>query len=354
MAGDTYQVNVYLAYDRDKDDYELLDNDVEIDAEIKASSPTLQVWRKLHISRYIRKRNTIADLMADNTAWNTVSNDYSKAYITVEIRSNLQVMELDRNKYNTDLKTEITAKNNKWLSPAFIDPLADHRVGVCAAVCQSYAAMKTQARSVWIEEQFQSYRSNPANVGFSDLQLRQHITTQATPPVINNWLTTINLGSQDAYVGVLGSWISDISTKAVESSAALTNALDGVTIVEFGYMDTVFEDMVVNQGLSVGGITGAAISPVGSNANRCCFVGWVKHTQTLVHEVGHHLCLPHAPFPTGKPPGGAFADFHDQLDVHCHMSYNDPRTYFCGFCLLRLRGWDATALDKDGSKNTKT
>ncbi len=75
---------------------------------------------------------------------------------------------------------------------------------------------------------------------------------------------------------------------------------------------------------------------------------------TAAHEIGHNLFLPHAPLPQTNIPGGAIGSQHDQADMHCLMGYDDSQPLrFCGKCLLRLRGWSTTLLDKDGSKNRK-
>lgn len=77
-----------------------------------------------------------------------------------------------------------------------------------------------------------------------------------------------------------------------------------------------------------------------------------KHLGTAVHEIGHALGMPHA-------PGGAETPelinrfMHDEDDPHCAMNYEFTANSFCGLCNLRIRGWDATRLSSDGSKNTQ-
>lgn len=77
-----------------------------------------------------------------------------------------------------------------------------------------------------------------------------------------------------------------------------------------------------------------------------------NHLGTAVHEMGHALGMPHA-------PGGAETPelinrfMHDEDDPHCAMNYELTANSFCGLCNLRIRGWDATRLSSDGSKNTQ-
>ena len=63
--------------------------------------------------------------------------------------------------------------------------------------------------------------------------------------------------------------------------------------------------------------------------------------------------MPHAKYPTtgNNIPGGSQEDRHDDDDLHCLMSYNEPVTKFCGLCQLRLRGWSALKLKKDDADN---
>lgn len=62
---------------------------------------------------------------------------------------------------------------------------------------------------------------------------------------------------------------------------------------------------------------------------------------TAAHELGHCLFLAHAP---GGNVGNADPYGHDAAMANCLMGYHDTATDFCGFCLLRLRGWDRVPL----------
>jgi hypothetical protein len=74
--------------------------------------------------------------------------------------------------------------------------------------------------------------------------------------------------------------------------------------------------------------------------------------QTTTHEIGHICFLPHA-----YDAGGYKETLHDNKTHwnNCTMSYNyDRERKFCGLCLLRMRGWNQTGLDKDSANNKKT
>jgi hypothetical protein len=135
---------------------------------------------------------------------------------------------------------------------------------------------------------------------------------------------------------------------------------DGVTIMHFDNVHSIvaevesasprpadYRDMIY--------LLGEAIDVTDANRNRCAFVFYRSDVQTFVHEVGHHLFLPHAKYPTtgNNIPGGSQENRHDDDDERCIMSYNHPTNKFCGLCQLRLRGWTALQLKKDDADNKK-
>jgi hypothetical protein len=66
--------------------------------------------------------------------------------------------------------------------------------------------------------------------------------------------------------------------------------------------------------------------------------------RTVAHEVGHLVFLPH----TQSENKAQDPEAHDKADHTCLMAYNyNSLREFCGYCLLRLRGWDHTKLTGD-------
>ena len=52
--------------------------------------------------------------------------------------------------------------------------------------------------------------------------------------------------------------------------------------------------------------------------------------------------------------GGPSPTSHDKDDHNCTMSYNfAAERKWCGFCILRLAGWNKSKLKNDATKNTK-
>ncbi|MBI2686061.1 MAG: hypothetical protein HYX27_07075 [Acidobacteria bacterium] len=150
--------------------------------------------------------------------------------------------------------------------------------------------------------------------------------------------------------------VSRLSLMAGGKTAA---SKDGVVIMHFENVHSIVDEV---NGASpapadIGDmiyLLGEAIDVSDATRNRCAFVFYRSDVQTFVHEVGHHLFLPHAKYPTtGNTPGGFQVDRHDDDDDKCTMSYNHPTRSFCGLCQLRLRGWTALQLKKDDALNKK-
>jgi hypothetical protein len=84
----------------------------------------------------------------------------------------------------------------------------------------------------------------------------------------------------------------------------------------------------------------------GANGNKMDAV-----TKTAIHEIGHALFLAHAPGSSGRvTPIGIDPTMHDPDQV-CLMSYAQRKAHLCGFCLLKLAGWDATKIRTNGTLN---
>ncbi|PTL80309.1 hypothetical protein [Vitiosangium sp. GDMCC 1.1324] len=80
----------------------------------------------------------------------------------------------------------------------------------------------------------------------------------------------------------------------------------------------------------------------GLDGSKLLYVVFARSDETTAaHEIGHGLFLCHA-------PGGIVRDpdphAHDANMSNCLMGYHENATDFCGFCQLRLRGWDRALL----------
>ena len=164
----------------------------------------------------------------------------------------------------------------------------------------------------------------------------------------------MGLGTAADYANTCNDWALGICEAAL---GQFMDPKDGVTIIQFGELHSNFST-------ATSLINGYAPTFSTSSRTRVAFIqyctaaryasGGGSNTmeQTISHEIGHHLFLPHAPLPAAHLPGGADPTVHDKADTHCMMGYDySAERLFCGFCLLRLRGWDHRRLLPDGDRN---
>jgi hypothetical protein len=164
----------------------------------------------------------------------------------------------------------------------------------------------------------------------------------AIDAAVDNWMQTNQVATDVDYSFRLDSLLRMAAKGLADDVNVINGAADGITIIHFDYPCS------IRSTVDGGGILGSAIDVAGATRNKCCFVLFASAVDTFVHEIGHHLFLAHF----GPKPDAFDAVFHDQTDLACIMSYNRPRPTFCGFCLLRLRGWDGSQLNADGSQNS--
>jgi hypothetical protein len=68
----------------------------------------------------------------------------------------------------------------------------------------------------------------------------------------------------------------------------------------------------------------------------------------VAHELAHALFIPHALHKTeSKVPPIPLEPAQHVVDDTCIMNYDQGSAHFCGFCMLRLRGWDWTPMVGD-------
>ena len=77
-------------------------------------------------------------------------------------------------------------------------------------------------------------------------------------------------------------------------------------------------------------------------------IDYKNNNAVAAHEIAHALFIPHAKWKTGralKPP--PFKPGHHVPGDTCIMNYDLDSDHFCGFCMLRLRGWDWEKMKTD-------
>ncbi|MBD3298718.1 MAG: hypothetical protein GF341_08695 [candidate division Zixibacteria bacterium] len=157
-------------------------------------------------------------------------------------------------------------------------------------------------------------------------------------------LTNAGLETEVKYANATTSYAADIAT---EMCKELTKK-EGITILQFEWTTS------IEQAVRPGRLNGNACFKGRTNTG---FALYNPAQDTTGHEIGHCMFMPHAPRPkVSKKKAAAEGiqpDRHDGNDMNCLMSYNRPRPGFCGLCVIRLRGWDATKFDKNGSITKK-
>ncbi len=347
MAGDNYKIAVYLAYETKLDGngkevivLDVKDEPLVAPAAIKADTGPFQVWRELHISRYIRKKNSIDDFV--NNSLGAIQTLYQMPYINVLDKiPAADRFELPAAGYNAAATTALDGSGDAMLTQHLcVDAAADHSASESTFVTRSFADFVAQT-----------------NAKFN---------TGANPTGGTDYRTSVKAATEVEYLTKLTYLLMTPGQALVNALNPLTSpsaAKDGITIIHFNSIASAQADGIaaglagiqVLQGMAVDGTPGAT-------RNRCCFALWQPDVATFVHEIGHDLFLPHAP----PVPAWYTQDMgeqplrHDSADGNCMMSYNDPKPAFCGLCQLRLRGWNpgpndaATVILKNvGAQNQK-
>lgn len=359
IAGDSFKVSIHLAYDIKKPG--LLGKrepiiDVSDDSPLKVppalvySTGTFEMWRELHIVRYIRKKNTIADFVTANI--NGIKTSYREAFVEVQnkMTANNNYEMKDHRKdggaalnYNKICEDAMIATGNSLFTEHFAAPAnANHMGSASMFFVNSFADFKTAVGN-WFQTNNPSYTAAQVNTA------------------TNNWLNTGQLNTEARYSNKLSGFLprsqvlQDLKLIAGSKVGVNKKAPDGITIVHFDYLHSQLSALIAAGTAGVTILQGVAVSVPDATRNKCVFEFYVADVATFVHEVGHHLFLPHSRHHIGNAsvPVGAQDNRHDDDDDMCLMSYSDNTVAFCGLCQLRLRGWDATKLNKDDADNKK-
>jgi hypothetical protein len=330
MGGDSWRLAAYAGWDRtDKDAIALdtIDEPIQAAAAIKGETGPLEMWRELHVVRYIRKRNAIGDFIA--TSFALVRGAYREAY--VELVDKLQPADnqvLAAPNYNADAEELLFAAGQAAINDeSMVARGANHAASSAEFVVKTWAQFIARWQPAFVA----------ANPG--------HPNPAAGTQV---WLTN-NGWSAATWTQTARDTVDAATEALLQRLPILDGARDGITIIHFNFTISLDDASLVPGGNHPGVTNGMALHVPGSSRHRSAFVFWNSRIDTFMHEIGHHLFLPHS-----QSAGGEQVERHDSADANCMMSYNRPRDSFCGLCQLRLRGWDAGPNSASASKLKKT
>jgi hypothetical protein len=314
MAGDAWSLRVFPFRD--------LHEDGPAPTAVQASTGTFETEREVHLVKYLKKNAAIGDVTIA-----TYQAYYAAAKVKMEDKSGgaQTMVEAD---YNTNMTTAVAAQPF-YVQAAIDGTVNQYTAGDYSVHFRGYAAFKTalQAAQGWSAAQLATWLAG----GGSSVN-----TSSKYHGRCKDWAKTITVAACDGYV----------------------HADPGVNVLHFSGL--------YNLETQPGGsqLNGFAPSFASTGRTKCAFVlcpgpgnyGGDSNNaeQTLTHEIGHHMFLPHAPFPTGDEPAGAQANRHDATWANCTMGYDySAERKFCGLCMLRMRGWSADWLVPQPDENTR-
>lgn len=388
MAGDAYIVTVYAAYNVGKDGKMELDKDddapLEIHDSLKASTAVFETWRKLTIVKYLKKNSDINDLDIEE-----ISKCYRPAFLELEDKNKGAVGTVSREEWNKAFDKAVDALFSEFdeLSEEdkliFYDSSEQHQSGsegVFFRNCEDfqYVLMENRIKKKLTAHQYSD--DEAANVAkaaltalWEEKDVRQAAYSALMEEKYDDYEHWDDLAidvekicskaneemnaedsdySEEKYPEYIETFANLVLIKVFDD---LQDKEPGINIFHTGLIHNYSEDP-----------WGLAYTSTSGDDKKCGFIvmGERKHYDDLsstiedhsAHEIGHQLFLPHTKgIDTDEEGDGIDYKAHDENVRNCLMSHNDiSKTKLCGFCQLRLRGWDKERLDVDGAKNKKT
>ena len=362
MAGDSYCLSIYVAYEKNPKDtakwkMDALDKTPLASPALTKATGAFLIQREVHLAKYVKK-----SINCQEYDLAVVQAFYKHAHIRLQtLYGSVEVMtQVD---YDAKISTVI-ASQPPTVASAVMPGISQFTGQADVTAAATDYAVTFRPYSDWVNAIIANRKAVllAAGTGLSDVQAGAQATID-----MNNALTSGGLASESAYKKKCGDWGDNIA-KSVCCSYVETSK-QGVTVVHF--------DCSNNFGRV--GLLGVAVGCTSADRNHCVFLSCQARglypgcppndpltddtlEKTIAHELGHHLFLPHSPW--GNPnPGGAQANRHDLSPggEECMMTYNRGDLHFCGLCVLRLRGWSADTLiskgviglNSNGSKNQK-
>jgi len=338
MAGDKYKLTLYAAHEQNADGKLRLHVDTDaplpIQAALKVESGEFEIWRRIDIVKYIQKS------LFGGMSLATVRGFYQRAFVEINDKTAGVVSVYPAGDWNTRAGAIIASWRD--FDRYFVDPAVDqHAGGSQGLILRSRTSAKTYLRATF-----------PASF--------------PNDAALEAWLAAEGMATANDYAA----YFKDVSTAAMLSLFDhVVHADDGLNIFHVSRAN----NLITNQmGTLVGlahDFNGAkqAANRSKEGTTRCAFLMLADAAyyalrapdtveQVSAHECGHHFMLPHPRNTAENKGANANRDYkaHDMAVSDCLMSYRAGLNNLCGFCQLRLRGWNKNKLKVDGTLNEKT
>jgi hypothetical protein len=367
MAGDCWTVTVYLAWDKKADGKFVLDDERDapllVQKEIKAATGKFEVWRRTHLRKHVRK--TAAGMPAVSLA--AICSEFERAFLNID-----NVAGAPEDFTEADWNTAYTTATNGWnaTEKLFLKAVNQHSEGAAGVYFRNRDEFTVAWRARRIKDALTA-----AGVGAA-LAATAANAAAAAASAANASAAAVAAGVPAAHgPAVEGAWNHVTNFMNNPANGYDTNAnyatqlqAKGLTVL-YAIFDGKFAgdgthlfqvERVHNLVHHQASVTiGIAHDFASANENRCAFMlmspaGAVPCgiDKISAHEIGHHYFLPH-PKGVGTESGYSAHDETSAVST-CLMSYNFGSVMeLCGFCQLRLRGWDKSKLDPSGAPNKK-
>lgn len=284
-----------------------------------------QIWRRVTLARRVLKCPQVDAHIGDPSSY------FSPAFVEIENRIHRAVRVLGKAEYD-DLfwraRAVVMSRYHERLIGAYALPegVSQYDEGL-REPGEYFGNIRDPVRKIglptpWVAT-FKTFGE------WSDtVRIREGWTSQRTVEE----LVKVKLDTAERYnVATL-----TFATCIAAAMAALLATERGLTILHFGSTQAT--------GKQMGGVAGLK-EPSPKDRDKSGFALFTERSDTVAHEMGHCLYLPHAPTPASQSqPAGVVDPLHRPGSFDCLMSYNFNSRRFCAVCVLRLSGYRGDSL----------
>jgi hypothetical protein len=314
ISGDAYRIRPYVDTDRTLDTADRISDDV-----LHADSGLLEIWREVPIVRFVRKCAEVATSLQD------IDDFTLPAYLRCKHEIPDRTETLSRAEYTRALR--------KALATVKRTPDVLFEEFAMLPLDQQY-----DSDPGWWSRNFGDGSRVPRKelVAFRTyakfLDACGEAVKRTGDKEVEKRLAKWRKRGADEYLNMVNTRADALATRMGAALAVRA----GVNVVGF--------DGLHNLGATTNGMTAWQEK----DRSRITIMLYANRADTLAHELGHCLFLPHAPTTPHSPIKGVMPLRHAKGDDRCLMSYASERPGFCAVCLLRLRGADGFRLGPEG------